>query len=104
MDRFYGNGVQHIQYQILMLGTHWLMFFGSNNLLVLDFPKEPPLFMMKMNLRNKKTENIESYDSKLFLFLREQFYGFLTQFFGVFAEISNSSVYITGESYAGYYV
>ncbi len=41
---------------------------------------------------------------EILLTFREQFYGFLTQFFDVFAELKNNTVYLTGESYAGYYV
>jgi hypothetical protein len=79
------------------------MFFGSNNLLVLALLKGPPIFTMKMNLREKQTEKLIVVIRVLLTF-REQFYGFLSQYFDIFKEIKNSSVYITGESYAGYFV
>jgi hypothetical protein len=68
MDLFYGNGVQQVQYPILMLGIHWPMFFGLNNLLALAFLKEPLLFMMKMNLREEQREKIECCHRELAYF------------------------------------
>ncbi|KZT37407.1 alpha/beta-hydrolase [Sistotremastrum suecicum HHB10207 ss-3] len=36
--------------------------------------------------------------------LATQFYGFLQQFFGVFTELTSKQLFITGESYAGFYI
>ncbi|TFY81745.1 hypothetical protein EWM64_g2266 [Hericium alpestre] len=36
--------------------------------------------------------------------LGDEFYGFLQQFYGVFPELASKKLFITGESYAGFYV
>ncbi|KZT30601.1 alpha/beta-hydrolase [Neolentinus lepideus HHB14362 ss-1] len=47
----------------------------------------------------KGTPNIHNEDE-----LADQFYGFLQQFFSVFSELATKKLYITGESYAGFYI
>ncbi|TFK57058.1 alpha/beta-hydrolase [Heliocybe sulcata] len=45
------------------------------------------------------TPNINNEDE-----LADQFYGFLEQFFALFPELTSKKLFITGESYAGFYI
>ncbi|EPQ61415.1 hypothetical protein GLOTRDRAFT_30246 [Gloeophyllum trabeum ATCC 11539] len=47
----------------------------------------------------KGTPNIHNENE-----LADQFYGFLQQFFSVFPELKSKKLFITGESYAGFYI